>query len=397
VSRSERLTKSDSALVSRRTLLAAPMAGFFQGGGMEIGSSFPSGNIVVEESGAAGVRIHQDLRDTEGDWFWWCFEVRGAGSREVRFRFTGSDVIGTRGPALSVDGGLNWRWMGREAVDGKSFVHRFDPAVRATRFAFAMPYTEADLRRFLTGRKGVRVEPLCTTKKGRVVERLRFGAASDDSMKVLLTGRHHCCESMASYALEGLIESALEDLWLSRNVSFASIPFVDKDGVEDGDQGKNRRPRDHNRDYAGESVHTSVRAIRAWAPEWSQGKLGFALDMHCPWIRGEHNEDIYFPGGEDDRNWVEMLRFARILEKVNRSPLPYSTANNIPFGTAWNTAANYAQGMSFARWAAELPGMRVAGTIEIPYANCGSVDVTASSARAFGHSLAGALRDYLRS
>jgi murein tripeptide amidase MpaA len=27
---------------------------------------------------------------------------------------------------------------------------------------------------------------------------------------------------------------------------FLAVPFMDKDGVEDGDQGKNRRPRDHN-------------------------------------------------------------------------------------------------------------------------------------------------------
>jgi hypothetical protein len=63
---------------------------------------------------------------------------------------------------------------------------------------------------------------------------------------------------------------------------------------------------------------------------------------------------------------------------------------------AWNTAANYAQGMSFARWAARQKGIRAAGTIEIPYANCGSVDVTAESARALGHGLAAALREYLR-
>ncbi len=392
----ERLVADGAGGLSRRALLTAPMAGFLRSGEMEIGRSFPSGNIIVEGIDTGEVRIRQDLRDTEGDWFWWCFEVSGAGSRQVRFRFTGSDVIGTRGPAVSVDGGLNWRWLGGGVVEGKSFVHRFDPSVRATRFAFAMPYTEAELRRFLRGRKGISVEPLCTTKKGRTAERLLFGAVSDDAVKVLLTARHHCCECMASYALEGLIESALEDCWLIRNVSFAVIPFVDKDGVEDGDQGKNRRPRDHNRDYDGESVHATVRAIRAWVPEWSQGRLAFALDMHCPWIRGEHNEDIYFPGSEDQRNWAEILKFAGLLEKVNLGPLPYSTANNIPFGTAWNTAANYTQGMSFARWAAGLPGTRAAGTIEIPYANGGSVDVTATSARALGHSLAAALRGYLR-
>ena len=363
---------------------------------MEIDASIPAGNIVVESIGTVDVRIRQDLRDTEGDWFWWCFEVRGTGAEMARFQFTGSDVIGTRGPAISTDRGLNWRWLGRGSVDGTSFVHRFDPRIPATRFAFAMPYTESELRRFLRGRKGVRVEALCQTKRGRTAERLRLGPVSPTAIKVLLTARHHCCECMASYAMEGLLEAALEDRWLSRNVAFAVIPFVDKDGVEDGDQGKNRRPRDHNRDYDGESIHATVRAIRDWVPEWGAGRLAFALDMHCPWIRGEHNEEIYFPGGEDPRNWGEISKFAGLLEKLNRGPLPYSTTSNLPFGMAWNTAANYKQGMSFARWAAELHGIRAAGTIEIPYANCDGTDVTAHSARALGHSLAAALREYLR-
>jgi hypothetical protein len=381
-----------SSLVSRRSLLAAA----FQPAPLEIHAEIPAGNIIVERVTGNEALIRQDLRDTEGDWFWWCFEARAPRPVEARFRFTGSNVIGTRGPAVSTDGGLTWRWLGRTAVEDKSFVYRFEPGTPAARFAFAMPYTERDLVRFLNGRKSIRTEPLCQTRKGRTAERLRFGAPSASAVKVLLTARHHCCESMASYALEGLIEAALDDAWLRSNLAFAAIPFVDKDGVEDGDQGKNRRPRDHNRDYDGASVHPTVAAIREWAPAWSAGRLRFALDMHCPHIRGAHNEDIYFPGGDQPRIWAAISRFSALLEKLNRGPLPYSTKNNMPFGRAWNNASNYKQGMSFARWASALPAMAAAGTIEIPYANCGAVDVTAESARSLGHALAAALREYLR-
>lgn len=382
-----------SSLVSRRALLAAA----FQPSPLEVRCDIPAGNILVERTGESEALLRQDLRDTEGDWFWWCFEARSRRPAEARFHFTGSDVIGTRGPAVSTDGGLTWRWLGRAAVEGKSFVYRFQPDAAAARFAFAIPYTERDLTRFLSGRKGIRTEALCQTRKGRAAERLRFGAMSARTMRVLFTARHHCCECIASYALEGIIEAALDDRWLRSNVDFAAIPFVDKDGVEDGDQGKNRRPRDHNRDYDGESVHPTVAALREWAPRWGAGRLAFALDLHCPWIRGANNEDIYFPGGEEPRNWARMSRFAALLEKVNRGPLPYSTKNNIPFGTSWNTSANYRQGMSFARWAAGLKGVSGAGTIEIPYANCGEVDVTSDAARALGHAVAAALREYLRS
>jgi len=381
--------------LTRRAWLSAPAALLWREG-VEISAAIPAGNVLVESIAGGTARIRQDLRDTEGDWFWWCFEVSGAGPGTLRFEFTGSDVIGTRGPAVSTDGGLNWRWLGREAVEGKSITYEFGPMAPRTRFAFAMPYTEAELLRFLRGRSAIRVEEQCRTNRGRTTERLRFGSGAKAARKVLLTARHHACECMASYSLEGLMEAALEDRWLRANADFAVIPFMDKDGVEEGDQGKNRRPRDHNRDYDGESVHASVRANREWVPQWSDGSLAFALDLHCPHIRGENNEHIYFVGSPDGGIAKEMDTYSRILERLNRGPLPYRAAGNIAFGTAWNKSSNYAQGASFAHWVRGIPGIRMGGTIEIPYANCGAVDVTQTTARAFGHALAAALREYLR-
>ena len=53
---------------------------------------------------------------------------------------------------------------------------------------------------------------------------------------------------MATRALEGIIEIILSDTedgrWFRSHGDFFIVPFVDKDGVEDGDQGKNRRPHD---------------------------------------------------------------------------------------------------------------------------------------------------------
>jgi hypothetical protein len=142
-------------------------------------------------------------------------------------------------------------------------------------------------------------------------------------------------------------------------------------------------------------VHASVRAIREQAPLWSEGKLRIALDLHCPGIRGENHEEIYFVGGPDQAMWTRVLRFATLLEKTQRGPLVYRTRNNIPFGKAWNTADNFKSGMSNSRWAAGLPGMMVATSIEIPYANAGGKVVTADSARAFGADLARAIRVFL--
>ena len=89
----------------------------------------------------------------------------------------------------------------------------------------------------------------------------------------LRAGRHHG---------DGPRRRRDDGKWLREHVEFFIVPIVDIDGVEDGDQGKNRKPRDHNRDYAGESIYPQVKAIRERLPEWSDGKLRLALDLHCP-------------------------------------------------------------------------------------------------------------------
>ncbi|MFP4057951.1 MAG: M14 family zinc carboxypeptidase [Candidatus Brocadiia bacterium] len=368
-----------------------------------VDASFPGGNIVLEEVAGDEVRLHQDLRDTAGNWFWWLFRVRGARDRTLTFRFTKGNVIGTRGPAVSTDGGRTWAWLGREAVDGASFRYEFAADAQEVRFGFAIPYVEADLRDFLQPygeNPHLRLETLCTTRKGRKAERLRVGRLNGQpDYRVLLTCRHHACECMASYAVEGVIESVLADhddgRWLRRHVEFLIVPFVDKDGVEEGDQGKNRKPHDHNRDYGDESIYPTVQAIRKFVPRWSAGRLRLTLDLHCPHIRGRYNEVIYLVGSPDAAIWEQQQAFGAILEAVRSGPLPYRAASNLPFGKAWNTHKNYGKHKSCSRWCSELDGVRLASTIEIPYATASGAAVTGDSARAFGRDLAKAIRRYI--
>jgi murein tripeptide amidase MpaA len=119
---------------------------------------------------------------------------------------------------------------------------------------------------------------LCRTRKGRSVERLHAGKINGEpKYRVLLTARHHACEMIASYALEGFLESILSNTelghWFQNNVEVLAVPFMDKDGVEDGDQGKHRRPHDHNQDYISDSIYPSVRAMKQFVPQWSERKL----------------------------------------------------------------------------------------------------------------------------
>ncbi len=370
-----------------------------------IDADFPGGNIVVERIDGDDVHLRQDQRDTPGFWFYWCFRVRAAQDRTLTFHFTGGNVVGVRGPAVSTDGGKTWRWLGADSTEGASFSYRFPQGADEVRFCLAMPYLEANLREFLERHKHnphLAVEDHSTTRKGRKTERLRLGRLDGQPRhRVLLTCRHHSCEMMASWALEGLMEAVLADTddgrWLRQNVELLIIPFMDKDGVEDGDQGKNRKPHDHNRDYLDESVYPSVAALKQLVPEWSQGKLRLALDMHCPYIRGggdgpSSNQRIFLVGNPDQKMWERQQAFCRILQEVQTGPLVYNTKHNLPHGQAWNTLN---EPRSCSRWMALQPGVLVASTIEIPYADVAGKEVTVETARTLGHDLVRAMRRYL--
>jgi hypothetical protein len=390
-----------AALFGFATALCAGEPGAVAKAPIVVDADFPGGNIVVDSIAGDTVTLHQDLRDTAGNWFYWYFRVRGAAGRTLSFWFSESNPIGTRGPALSLDGGKSWSWLGTNAVKGKSFTCAFPRGTREARLSFAIPYLESNLKDFLKRHRrnrNLKVETLCETPKGRRVELLRLGRLDGRAEQcVLLTCRHHACEMIASYSLEGIMEAVLgteEGRRLREQVEFFVVPFMDKDGVEEGDQGKNRKPHDHNRDYDGESLYASVRAVRDLVGRrLGSRKIALALDMHCPHIRGPHNEVIYFVAGPDHENWARVGEFARVLEATQRGPLQYRAADNLPYGEAWNTVEGPAS--SFGRWAAAQPNVRVGTSVEIPYANVRETTVTAENARAFGHDLARAMAEYL--
>ncbi|MFA6244147.1 MAG: M14 family zinc carboxypeptidase, partial [Candidatus Hydrogenedentales bacterium] len=282
-------------------------------GSFVIDTKYPGGNIVIERVERDTLYLSPDLRDTEGWWFYWNFRVSGAAGRTLTFRFSDKNPIGVHGPAVSTDGGATWSWLGADKVKGPSFSYSFPADNGSVWFSFTIPYQKADLGKFLAAHSNSSVlvtESLCKSAKGRDVELLRAGRLDGEpKFRMVLTARHHACETMASFALEGFLDAVLAEdddgYWFRRNVEILAVPFVDKDGVEDGDQGKNRRPRDHNRDYIGPSVHPEVAALRTRVRNWSDGKLRMALDLHCPYIRGEHNEDIYIVGSADEEMWRE--------------------------------------------------------------------------------------------
>jgi hypothetical protein len=367
---------------------------------MKVDCDFPGGNILFESIEGDTIHVRQDLRDTEGNWFWFYFRVQGANGRRITVDLA-KKIIGVRGPAYTFDGGKNWDWLGAAAVTNyTSFICDVPADAADVRFAFGIPYIEANLKSFLTKTqsKYLKRDVLCQSRKGREVELFHLGCFENPKHRVLLTARHHACESTPSFVLEGVIEYLLgnnpETIAVMDRVEFLVVPFMDKDGVEDGDQGKNRKPYDHNRDYAENSIYPEVIALKEKVVTWSDGKLHLSMDLHCPAMRGYRNEEIYFVGGRNEEIWKRVGQFSELLASVQQNSLKHRPQDNLPFGEGWN---NYVGPLkSCSRWLGEHPGIYMATTLEIPYANVLGSTVTPDSARQFGHDLARAIEAHFQ-
>ncbi len=377
---------------------------------LSIDCRFPGGNIKVHDIQGDTVFVSPDLRDTRTPWFYWAFRVRGAAGRTLVFRFLSDHPVGTRGPAISTDGRRTWRWTD-EAFDQDAF--RVTIPSDETYLCFAPLYTQEHWDRFIADESahaagaanGFETGFFTRSRKKRPVEILHAGApAAKAKHHVVVTARHHSCEAIANWTLEGIASIVLDDAsadaaWLRENVSFSFVPFVDKDGVEEGDQGKNRAPHDHNRDYVPNSIYPETAAVRGLVNAIIKryGKLDILFDLHCPWVRGEANETVYMVGSKFPVHAAGQVVFGDIVEAAcGRDAIPYHRADNCLYGVGWNTASNETDGVCCTKWAGALPGVAFVTCFEIPYANAGDVTVTPELARGLGRAIGLSVARYLR-
>lgn len=356
----------------------------------QIDCNFPGGNIRVLRIEGDHIYLAPDLRDTEIHWFYWNFRVCGAQGKTLHFVFEGGPCIGALGPAISRNAGASWDWLGQHDIGDaeESFFYAFEPEEDCIHFAFCIPYTWQNWRTFAeTLPESFRRETFVRTPRGHESPLVKTVPTSG-SRRVIVSARHHCCETTPSFVIEGLLQAWQPSL----DVQLVVIPFMDLDGVEAGDQGKMRRPHDHNRDYVENSIYPETRAFRDLIG--SEPTRFVALDLHCPYLRGESNETVYSVGSKSPEMRAEQERFGTILENCAEG-LPYRLKNDILFGIGWNTAKNFSEGKSSTEWVIEQDNCQLGVLMEIPYANAEGIAITGDTARTFGRGLARALVAYL--
>ncbi len=352
----------------------------------EIIYNFEGANCKVLGVDGENICLDVELRDTVEDWFFWCFKVVNAGGKKLTFTFPSSVRVGYYGAAVSHDY-KTWRWQYAEPTHlGDTFTYTFAEGENEVYFAHDILYRPD---RFYEKAKewGLAVKTLCRSERGRAVPYLEFGVGKE---RILLTARHHACEATGSYVLEGVVEGLLRSALL-KQFRILCVPFVDYDGVVDGDQGKGRNGHDHNRDYEGNTpaIYKSTAAIRRMAENC---KLRFAFDFHSPWHALAENDTLFIPIKHYDI-LKNIVRFSNLFEQETVDSddlLPHYAKDNLYPDTKWNTFGAPCFGTYMGRLGAEL-----SFTLETPYFKATDRAFTPQRGVRTGQAFVRALEKYL--
>ncbi len=349
-----------------------------------IETNFPGGNCQVLSMDEEHAVVDVELRDTIGDWFYWCFRVVGAAGRTITFSFPSPVRVGYYGAAVSHDF-QTWEWQYTGAGhEGDTFTYTFASGEDEVYFAHDMLYRPERFRHFAADH-GLEVKTFCRSEGGHDVP---YIDTEGEGEVILLTARHHACEATGNYVLEGVLDEMLAAPFFA-DYRIICVPFVDYDGVYRGDQGKNRGGHDHNRDYepATPARYASIEALRNTA---DHVKLRYAFDFHSPWHIGGQNDTVFIPI-KHHRMVDSISRLAAIWEEKSAegNGLPYRAEDNMKPDVEWNRAGAPCFGTYMGNAGAEL-----SFTVETPYFSAHEVPFSPARAAETGRALVRALQEY---
>ncbi len=346
----------------------------------KIRTDFPGANLRILGKEGDVIRIAPENRDTDDDWFYWCFALEGAEGKTLTFDFGDKHWVGYFGAAVSTDY-KTWRWSG-EVSDTTKFSYTFGKDEKLVYFAHDILYRPEYFFEFAK-RLGLGVEALCRTNKGRDIPCFSFGSGD---VSIVLTSRHHACESTGTYVLEGVVEELLKNP--IERCRFFCVPMVDYDGVCDGDQGKNRRPHDQNRDYGENPIYESTKAIMAFCEE---NDTRLAFDFHSPWHFSGENDWTFIVQKSHEKE-KSLNRFGEILEScITKDAFRYEHKHDHGTGVTWNKCDSN----TFIHYVLKRPGSDIALTLETAYFGEKNNIFTPERGRELGRCFARALKLYI--
>lgn len=345
---------------------------------MIVHKNFTGGNIRIEQQDDNIFYLNNEIRDTSENWFYWAFCVEGAKGKSITFKFP-EYRLGYFGPAVSHDL-KTWNWL--RCDDKNTFTYKFKEYENKVYFAHSMLYHPNRFFEF-TKKHSLVTQELCKSKKGRSVPYLTFG---DGENIILLTARHHACESTGSFVLEGVITRLLE--CPIPNTKIICVPFVDFDGVIDGDQGKSRIPHDHNRDYNPDipAIYPEVQRIR----DIASGDISYGFDFHSPWHFGDVNDTVFIVQ-HTQKKMQEYKKFSTFFaEAVTSDSMQYFSENDFPPDTDWNSSKS----PNFSYFMTNIANAKLAFTLETAYFGTKENPFTDHRAIKLGNCFADAIEKY---
>ncbi len=233
--------------------------------GSSLGSWSVSGDTLL-------LSLRQDTNASTRYWF--AFQVEGAAGRDLVFRIPASEnMYGPSGwqgkqPVATADGGATWSRIADAESTGGFFTFRYRPGTDADRVALTLPYTFSrwlDYRSAIVGDQRVRsAETIGRSLGGNPLHMLEVTSplgSDQDKALVWAVARQHPGEPEGSHMMEGLINwllggSAEADALLESARVFL-VPFLNPDGVLEGNQRVNQAGLDLNRQWVNPTPTTA--------------------------------------------------------------------------------------------------------------------------------------------
>lgn len=347
-----------------------------------VGPAAISGNghiLGVERAGNGWqIRFAPEPR-TSPQPLWFHIEARGLDRAPVEFVWELPDIclgnqneLGTLQPVLRADGG-EWHRSEEVAVDehpdGRRAVRFTYPGgASAVAAAFCFPYAPPDLEAALADLGHAwESNTIGVTHEGRPLERLRLvGDHGDGQSGVYLMARQHSGETPGSWALDGILRFLASGDGKARELRDALdvwvCPFVDLDGVVNGDYGKDALPWDYNRAWERLPMRASVHAIQRDLIRFKdRAQPRLVIDLHGP---GHSTPGVYVQLPRSERPEEQRrgaLEFAHELSSHFPELAAARMAHETTYPSRWNKLS------TLGSWAWDYLDQTQCVSVEVSY------------------------------